>query len=85
MPSTPNLLIQRIGRLDRIGQKNDITIHVPYLKNSIQQIFFDFYNTSFISLRPNGGLVPTPCHDHKRGFSEYGQRYVAESVRTCNF
>ncbi len=32
LPFNPDLLEQRIGRLDRIGQKRDIDIHVPYLK-----------------------------------------------------
>src|SRR5690606_7076166 len=31
MPFHPELLEQRIGRLDRIGQKKDISIYIPYL------------------------------------------------------
>ncbi len=31
LPFNPDLLEQRIGRLDRIGQAHDIQIHVPYL------------------------------------------------------
>jgi ATP-dependent helicase HepA len=34
LPDDPELLEQRIGRLDRIGQKHDIHIHVPYLEGS---------------------------------------------------
>lgn len=30
LPLNPDLLEQRIGRLDRIGQKNDVNLHVPY-------------------------------------------------------
>ncbi len=33
LPINPDLLEQRIGRLDRIGQTSTIQIHVPYLKN----------------------------------------------------
>ena len=33
LPFNPDLLEQRIGRLDRIGQAHDIQIHVPYLEN----------------------------------------------------
>ncbi|MCF6312148.1 MAG: SNF2-related protein [Verrucomicrobiales bacterium] len=34
LPPDPALLEQRIGRLDRIGQEEDIHIHVPYLAGS---------------------------------------------------
>ncbi len=33
LPFNPDLLEQRIGRLDRIGRAHDIQIHVPYRKN----------------------------------------------------
>jgi ATP-dependent helicase HepA len=38
LPYNPDLLEQRIGRLDRIGQAENITVHVPYLKGSPQQV-----------------------------------------------
>jgi len=34
LPANPDLLEQRIGRLDRIGQTETISIHVPYPKES---------------------------------------------------
>ena len=34
LPLHPDLLEQRIGRLDRIGQGTDIYIHVPYLQGT---------------------------------------------------
>jgi ATP-dependent helicase HepA len=34
LPPSPDLLEQRIGRLDRIGQKKTIDIHIPFAKNS---------------------------------------------------
>ncbi len=43
LPLNPDLLEQRIGRLDRIGQKHDIQIHVPYLKESSQESMFRCY------------------------------------------
>ncbi|MBT7609639.1 MAG: RNA polymerase-associated protein RapA [Bacteriovoracaceae bacterium] len=44
LPKNPDLLEQRIGRLDRIGQTQDITIHVPYIKNSFEEIYFRWYH-----------------------------------------
>jgi ATP-dependent helicase HepA len=49
LPKLPDQLEQRIGRLDRIGQQNNINIHVPYIKNSFEHILFDWYNTVFHS------------------------------------
>ena len=43
LPLNPDLLEQRIGRLDRIGQKNTINIHVPYLEDSSQAVLFEWY------------------------------------------
>ncbi len=37
LPRDPELLEQRIGRLDRIGQRGDIHIHVPYVKGSAEE------------------------------------------------
>ncbi len=44
LPLNPDLLEQRIGRLDRIGQSETINIHVPYLLNSGQNILFRWYH-----------------------------------------
>ena len=44
LPGNPDLLEQRIGRLDRIGQGAHIDIHVPHLENSAQQVLFRWYH-----------------------------------------
>lgn len=44
LPINPELLEQRIGRLDRIGQTEDIKIHVPYIKGSPQEILARWYH-----------------------------------------
>ncbi|MBL4763838.1 MAG: RNA polymerase-associated protein RapA [Colwellia sp.] len=43
LPSNPDLLEQRIGRLDRIGQTEVIRLHAPYFEGSAQQLLFDWY------------------------------------------
>ncbi|KAF7774391.1 ATP-dependent helicase HepA [Pseudoalteromonas citrea] len=44
LPLNPDLLEQRIGRLDRIGQKYDVNIHVPYFENTAQEVLLRWYN-----------------------------------------
>ncbi len=44
LPQNPDLLEQRIGRLDRIGQTQVIQIHVPYFNDSAQHLLFNWYH-----------------------------------------
>jgi len=44
LPSNPDLLEQRIGRLDRIGQNQTVRIHVPYFEDSAQSLLFNWFH-----------------------------------------
>jgi ATP-dependent helicase HepA len=44
LPEHPDVLEQRIGRLDRIGQRNDVVIHVPFAKTSLGALQFQWFN-----------------------------------------
>lgn len=44
LPLNPDVVEQRIGRLDRIGQKHTIHIHVPYFLHSAQESLFRWYH-----------------------------------------
>ena len=44
LPKLPDQLEQRIGRLDRIGQEQDINIHIPYIKGTFEEILYRWYN-----------------------------------------
>lgn len=57
LPKLPDLLEQRIGRLDRIGQKNDIQIHVPFIEGSSEEILVKWYHEGFNAFEssPRGG------------------------------
>lgn len=44
LPGHPDLLEQRIGRLDRIGQTETIQVHVSYLKQTAQEKWFKWYD-----------------------------------------
>jgi ATP-dependent helicase HepA len=57
LPKLPDLLEQRIGRLDRIGQVNDIQIHVPFLERSSDELLMRWYHEGFNAFQssPRGG------------------------------
>ncbi|HAU26464.1 MAG TPA: RNA polymerase-associated protein RapA, partial [Alteromonas australica] len=60
LPITPDLLEQRIGRLDRIGQMHTVQIHVPYLAQSAQNVLVDWYHqglNAFEKTCPTGAGV----------------------------
>ncbi|MBD3647549.1 MAG: RNA polymerase-associated protein RapA, partial [Pseudomonadales bacterium] len=43
LPLGPDPLEQRIGRLDRIGQRNDVAIHIPYLDGTQKARLYRWY------------------------------------------
>lgn len=53
LPLNPELLEQRIGRLDRIGQKEDIQIHVPFLAHSPQEVLARWYHEGLDAFESN--------------------------------
>lgn len=60
LPAHPDLLEQRVGRLDRIGQKHRIQLHVPYLENSPQERLFQWYHqalNAFLATCPTGNAL----------------------------
>ncbi len=53
LPVNPELLEQRIGRLDRIGQKSTINIHVPYIPGCAYEILFHWYHEGMNAFEKN--------------------------------
>jgi len=51
LPLNPDLLEQRIGRLDRIGQRQTINIHVPYIEDTPQAVMFKWYEEGLGAFR----------------------------------
>ena len=66
LPENPDLLQQRIGRLDRIGQKHVIQIHIPYQLNTAQHVLYQWYEEGFNAFRHNcsaASQVADQLHD----------------------
>ncbi|NOQ25002.1 MAG: RNA polymerase-associated protein RapA [Bacteroidales bacterium] len=53
LPFHPELLEQRIGRLDRIGQTKDIHLHIPYLEESPQHILVRWFHEGLNAFEEN--------------------------------
>ncbi|GAA0880682.1 RNA polymerase-associated protein RapA [Algoriphagus jejuensis] len=67
LPFHPELLEQRIGRLDRIGQKKDITIHIPYIKGTPQELLVRWFHEGMDAFNANleGGNVISKRFSHR--------------------
>ncbi len=77
LPLNPDLLEQRIGRLDRIGQTQTIHIHAPYLEGSAQAVLFRWYHEgldAFVHPCPAAHAVFEQVHDELMAalFSAHG-------------
>ncbi|GAA6133360.1 RNA polymerase-associated protein RapA [Oceaniserpentilla sp. 4NH20-0058] len=59
LPEHPDLVDQRIGRLDRIGQGSDIYIHIPVISGSKQSRLAALYHHGFdMFSQPNPAASP---------------------------
>ncbi len=53
LPQNPELLEQRIGRLDRIGQSATIQIHVPYVPGTAGEVLARWYHEGLNAFEKN--------------------------------
>lgn len=90
LPAEPDLLEQRIGRLDRIGQHDTIEIHVPYLQQHGQAVLFAWYHqgmNAFEQANPVGHLVRERTREmldnalHAPDNDQAQEQLVAETAR----
>ena len=80
LPDHPDLLEQRIGRLDRIGQTREVSIHIPYGEHSRTALQLHWYHQvlhCIERLNPAAGQV----HDETQEQFE-GQDLFSEEVLT---
>ena len=88
LPLDPELLEQRIGRLDRIGQTSEIQAHVPFVAGSSQEVLARWYEEGLNSFEKNlhGGRemleqLGARVHDLAQDFHETENTARAELDR----
>jgi len=74
LPLNPDLLEQRIGRLDRIGQQCDVEIHVPYLAQTAQETLVDWFDRGM-------NLFTDSCSAGYMIFETYQEQLLAQLAR----
>ena len=77
LPLDPDLLEQRIGRLDRIGQRSDIHVHMAVFQGSAQQALVRWYDEGLDAFRSS----PADGRELLRRFGERLQRVAIEHAR----
>ena len=87
LPLNPDLLEQRIGRLDRIGQNAVINIHVPYLENTAQETLFRWYDEGLDAFKqtcPAGHQVFVQMRDELIGHLKAPARNIDAFIAKTN-
>jgi ATP-dependent helicase HepA len=77
LPLDPDLLEQRIGRLDRIGQKHDIDIHILVVADSAQHVLARWYDEGVNAFR----MGPADGRELLRRYGEPLTRLADEHAR----
>ncbi len=73
LPLDPSVLEQRIGRLDRIGQNQDIHIHLPYLRGTVHEVVYRWYAEGMGAFR-----------DTVLGADYVKERQIGEVLKVCS-
>lgn len=74
LPLDPDLLEQRIGRLDRIGQRHDIVIHAAAFAGSAQHALLRWFHEGLDALHSSPS-------DGREILRRYGTRLLADAER----
>ncbi len=67
LPLNPDLLEQRIGRLDRIGQRHRVLVHVPYRQDSAQQVLLRWYHEGIDAFESTCAIGQAVLHEFQDG------------------
>tara|TARA_R110002072_G_scaffold64_7_gene391 strand:- start:315 stop:3134 length:2820 start_codon:yes stop_codon:yes gene_type:complete len=77
LPLSPDLLEQRIGRLDRIGQRRDVQLHIPYLEGTQSESLFRLYHEGMNLFR-----APNPVAQNLFATEDFPPADIEASIET---
>jgi ATP-dependent helicase HepA len=77
LPTDPELLEQRIGRLDRIGQTATIHVHVPYFPGTASEVLARWYDDGLNAFAENLHGATEIAHELKADLDALLQKFDA--------
>lgn len=80
LPANPDLLEQRIGRLDRIGQTETVKIHVPYLNGSAGASLYNWYHQAFDAFEHTSTTARVVFQEFKQDITESLNSQLSEAA-----
>jgi ATP-dependent helicase HepA len=80
LPANPELLEQRIGRLDRIGQTSTIHIHVPYLKGTGEEALARWYHEGLDAFQKNPHGAPVLAEMFAPRLAAFSESFDAKAL-----
>lgn len=76
IPMHPDLLEQRIGRLDRIGQGKEIEILVPWQKDTPEEALFSWYNSGLSAFSQSWNGAATVLEEYSEQLLEIFAQFL---------
>ncbi len=80
LPQNPELLEQRIGRLDRIGQSSTIHIHVPYIPGTEGEIFARWFHEGLNAFEKNPHGANEIARELQDGLDALSEEFTAKKL-----
>ncbi len=77
LPPSPDLIEQRIGRLDRIGQNQDVEIHIPFAPDSEQHLLMRIFDEGFNLFTGPNVAAQLIFDEHWQRTPDYPDEFVA--------
>jgi ATP-dependent helicase HepA len=80
LPTDPELLEQRIGRLDRIGQTAVIRIHVPYIRGTASEVLARWYDEGLNAFEKNPHGASEIAHALEKDLNALCEKFDATKL-----